>query len=405
MSIKGKTQKAESRRHKGRIFVSQSSVLSPCYVLRSFRSIGLGFFLYGAFAPGVLAQDEMHKLTARLLAPPTIQAETGFTAKLLVPPGRLYDPLWMLPRGAKVWLNDDGGEEEGKGSRLLALDHKGKISVLAGLGKLLPVTGFDVAPAGFGSFGGQIFTLSQGKVAMEGAIANHVIQRVDPAQGYAASIFCTLPNAGQANQGISGFGVDARFGPEGSPFAGKFFAVTAYNNTIYQVTPDGACSPFVNFDGQRFGSPAGLGFTPDGKTMLVTVARGEIVSAPTSKAGAIVRVTPDGKVEDKPVVEGLTRPMGIDIAPSEFGRYAGQLFVADVESIQVPVPMTQPLAADGKIYRVTPDGALHLVAAGFFNPAGVRFIDGKLWVSDINGDFIAGKRELPDGFIAEIRAQ
>ena len=45
------------------------------------------------------------------------------------------------------------------------------------------------------------------------------------------------------------------------------------------------------------------------------------------------------------------------------------------------------------------------VAAGFFNPAGVRFIDGKLWVSDINGDFIAGKRELPDGFIAEIRAQ
>src|SRR5713226_4651302 len=93
--------------------------------------------------PPALAQDEMKRLTARLLAPPTIKAETGFTAKLLVPPGRLYDPLWMLPRGASVWLNDDGGEEEGKGSRLLVLDHKGKISVLAGLGKLLPVTGFD----------------------------------------------------------------------------------------------------------------------------------------------------------------------------------------------------------------------------------------------------------------------
>ena len=97
--------------------------------------------------------------------------------------------------------------------------------------------------------------------------------------------------------------------------------------------------------------------------------------------------------------------MGMDIAPQGFGQYAGQLFVADIESIQVPVPMTQALAADGKVYRVTTAGELHLVASGFFNPAGVRFIDGKLWVSDINGDFIAGKRELPDGFIVEIRAQ
>ncbi len=64
--------------------------------------------------------------------------------------------------------------------------------------------------------------------------------------------------------------------------------------------------------------------------------------------------------------------------------------------------MTQALKNDGKVYRVA-DGALHLVASGFVNPAGVRFLDGKLWISDINGDFIAGKRELPDGFIAEIR--
>ena len=67
--------------------------------------------------------------------------------------------------------------------------------------------------------------------------------------------------------------------------------------------------------------------------------------------------------------------------------------------------MTQPLATDGKLYRVTPEGELKLVAAGFVNPLGVRFVDKKLWVSDINGDFIAGKRELPDGFIVEIRAR
>lgn len=371
--------------------------------MRSLWRVVLGLFLGGTFVAPALAEEELKRLTDRLLAPPTIQVESEFTARVFVPPGQLYDPLWMLPRGEAVWLNDDGGEEKDKGSRILSIDGEGKISVLAGIGKLLPVTGFDVAPEGFGEFGGQIFTLAQAKVAMEGATANHIIQRVDPKQGYTASVFCTLPETGEGR--VSGFGVDARFGPEGSPFAGKFFAVTAYNSTIYQVTPDGKCMPFVSFDRERVGTPTGLGFTPDGKTMLVTVARGDIVGTPTSKAGAVVQVLPDGKVQDKPLVQGLTRPMGMDFAPKEFGPYAGQLFVADVGSIQVPVPMTQALAADGKLYRVTPEGGLQLVAAGFFNPAGVRFVDNKLWVSDINGDFIAGKRELPDGFIVEIRVQ
>jgi len=66
--------------------------------------------------------------------------------------------------------------------------------------------------------------------------------------------------------------------------------------------------------------------------------------------------------------------------------------------------MTQALKADRKVYRVV-DGALHVVASGFINPAGVRFLDDKLWISDVNGDFVAGKRELPDGFIVEISAR
>jgi hypothetical protein len=346
----------------------------------------------------------MKNLSSRLLAPPKLVAEAGFSARLLIPPGQLYDPLWMLPRGNVVWINDDGGEENEKGSRLLALDAKGKTSTLVDLGKLLPVTGFDIAPTNFGSYGGQIFSLAQAKVAAPGATANHIIQRIDPNEGYEASVFCTLPPAGTANQGVSGFGVDARFGPEGTPFAGKFFAVTAFNNAIYQVTADGACTPFVIFEGKQAGSPTGLAFSLDGKTMLVTLARGDIVGAPTGKTGAIVAVSPDATIAEKPFVEGLSRPMGMDFASKTFGQYAGQLFVADVENIQVPVPMTQALAMDGKVYRVA-DGALHLVASGFFNPVGVRFIGDKLWVSDINGDFIAGKRELPDGFIAEIRAK
>jgi hypothetical protein len=352
-----------------------------------------------------IARDELQRLTERLLAPPLVTAEAGFTVRVLVPPGSLYDPLWLVPRDGVVWLNDDGGEEGEKGSRLLALDQEGRVSTLVELGKLLPVTGFDVAPASFGPFAGQIFTLAQAKVSVAGATTDHIIQRVDPGRGYEASVFCTLPRTGQVNQGISGFGVDARFGPEGTPFAGKFFAVTAYNNTIYQVTADGVCTPFVTFDGHRFAAPAGLGFAPDGKAMLVTVAQGDIVGTPAAGGGAVVRVSPKGQVESQPLVQGFTRPMGLDFAPPAFGSYAGQLFVADVENIQVPVPMTQPLSADGKLYRVTADGTRYLVASGFFNPAGVRFLGERLWVTDINGDFIAGKRELPDGFIVEIRAQ
>lgn len=363
--------------------------------------IVLALALNGIFVSTVMAEDVLQKLLDRVLAPPSIKVEAGFKARLLVPPGQLYDPLWMLPHGQRVWLNDDGGEERDKGSRLLTLSKEGEVSVLVGLGRLLPVVGFDFAPQGFGKFGGQIFTLAQAKVALEGAIANHIIQRID--QDYKASVFCELSGIGEKM--FSGFGVEARFGPEGSPFAGRFFAVTAYNNTIYQVTPDRQAKPFVTFDSKRFGTPIGLKFTADGKMMLVTVARGDIGGKPVGKTGAVVRVSPDGRVDDKPLTQGLVRPMGMDFAPKEFGSYAGQLFVADAESIQIPVPMTQSLVADGKVYRVTPDGELRLVAAGFFNPAGVCFMGNKLWVCDINGDFIAGKRELPDGFMVEIRPQ
>jgi hypothetical protein len=335
----------------------------------------------------------------RLLAPPSIKTESGFDARLLVPPGELYDPLFMVPRGDAVWINDDGKATDGHGSRLLALSLDGKISTLVGADKLLPVTGFDVAPQGFGKYGGQIFSIAQPATAMKGALANHVIQRIE-LSSRRASLFCTLPAAGSAGKGIAGFGVDARFGPAASGFANRFFSITALNDTIYQTLPDGSCKPFADLS--ALGSPAGMTFTPDGSAMLVTVSPGEIVSPRKEPKGMIVRITPDGKVDPKPVVIGLTTPLGLDIAPSAFGSFGGQIFVTDVGDIQVPVPQTQPLKHDGRLYRVTKDGELKLVASGFVNPAGARFIGPHLWVTDINGDFIAGMRELPDGFLVQL---
>jgi hypothetical protein len=337
-----------------------------------------------------------------LLAVPTTKPEPGFNAKMIEVPGELYDPLFMVTHGDGVWINDDGRATDGHGSRLLAISRAGKITVLMGADKMTPVTGFDIAPAGFGNFAGQIFSLAQPTSAAKGATVNHVIQRIDLA-AHTASVFCTLPTAGSVAKSVAGFGVDARFGPVGSGFAGKFYSITALNDMIYQTLPDGTCKPFADLSAQ--GAPAGLTFTADGAAMLVTVSSGELVGSSMEHNSMVVRVTPDGKVDPKPFVSGLVRPMGIAVAPTGFGAYGGQVFVTDLGDIQVPVPQTQALKRDGKIYRVTNEGELKLVAAGFVNPSGLHFVGNHLWASDINGDFIAGMRELPDGFLVQLDPQ
>ena len=69
------------------------------------------------------------------------------------------------------------------------------------------------------------------------------------------------------------------------------------------------------------------------------------------------------------------------------------------------MPMTQPVKRDGRLYGITPTGELVLIASGFANPTGVAFLGDRLVVSDINGDFHVGQRELPDGFLVTIKAQ
>ena len=334
-----------------------------------------------------------------LLAVPTIKPEAGFSAKMIETPGELYDPLFMVTHGDGVWINDDGRATDGNGSRLLQISPNGKITVLMGPDGLTPVTGFDIAPAGFGKYAGQIFSLAQPTTTAKGAVVNHVIQRIDLAT-HTALVFCTLPTAGSVANGVAGFGADAHFGPDGSGFANKFYSITAYNHLIYQTLPDGTCQPFVDLATK--GAPAALTFTADGAAMLVTVSSGELVAATTEHNSVVLRITPDGKVDAKPLVTGLQRPLGIAVAPAGFGAYGGEVFVTDLGDIQVPVPQTQALKRDGKIYRVTKDGELKLVASGFVNPSGLHFVGHHLWASDINGDFIAGMRELPDGFLVQI---
>src|SRR5215472_10540648 len=118
----------------------------------------------------------------------------------------------------------------------------------------------------------------------------------------------------------------------------------------------------------------------------------------------VLRVSPKGQIDPKPVVTGLAAVGGLAFAPRGFDGYGGQLFMTDFGEMELPVPMTQALKRDGAVYRVAPDGKLELVASGFINPLGLRFVDNRLWVTDIAGDFIDGRRELPDGFVVEISA-
>jgi len=376
-------------------------------LLPAMLGVLLGAILATSLSPPPAAAGangtEAERVAARLLAAPKIKAAPGFTTRIVVPPGDLYDPLQMVPHDDQVWVNDDGGEAGRGGGRLVAIDRLGKVSVIAAPDKMLPDVGMDVATENFGSFGGQIFLLTQPAAGEKGLWENHLIQHRNPETG-ALEIFCTLPAAGKSGNGKAAAGSALWFGPQQSPFGGRIFVVTTSNHMIYQATKDGKCSPFADFG--PLGLPLELTFTPDNQQMLVSVTPTNAAGAPDAGArrGMIMKVSPKGEIEPKPLVWGLGIAGGMAFAPKDFGRYGGQLFFTDLGEFQTPVPMTQPLKADGTILRFSKGGIPKLVASGFVNPLHLRFIGNKLWVSDLNGDFLGGKRELPDGFIVEIAA-
>ena len=56
------------------------------------------------------------------------------------------------------------------------------------------------------------------------------------------------------------------------------------------------------------------------------------------------------------------------------------------------------LKGESTLYRIAPDGSAHLVASGFLRPAGIAFVDGSIWISNINRDRV----DLPEGAIVRI---
>ena len=205
-----------------------------------------------------------------------------------------------------------------------------------------------------------IFTLSRQEFYGPGVRRNHLIQVVDPFGSAHAETVCELPTHGDVNDGIAGAGLEARFGPPDTPFANRLFSVTILNNTVYQTIPDGACSAFVTFDRQVWG----IAFTADGSRMLATLKGGGPMmsgagaSAADENQGVIVSVGADGVVDPMPVLTTARRPTDVEVAPADFGAYAGQIFYTDWET-DSSAPLDARLDGESTLYRISAEGESH----------------------------------------------
>ncbi len=81
---------------------------------------------------------------------------------------------------------------------------------------------------------------------------------------------CYLPENADGEPGAGSF--FARFGPEGSSYAGKLYITAASNHTIYTVSPNDDCTSLAIIDSQKRGSSRGISLTPDGQGILIGAA-------------------------------------------------------------------------------------------------------------------------------------
>lgn len=391
----------------------------------SFRPALLSFVLLAttsaAAADLVAAEREVDRLLKQLLSPPVPKAPPGYSARVISAPGEVfYDPLYMVVRGNEVWVNDDGGQKGDKGSQIVALDRQGTLKrLIVPVGTVTPVEGMDVAPGSFGDFAGHIFTASQSGVDNAGSFLDTIVHRIDPQTG-AVSTFCTLPRITETIP--SGWPAQGVFGPPGSPFDGRFIVVAGNNNTLYQITPDGRCKPFVTLTQHRLGR---ITFAPDGASILVSTSRGDVdrlaryraSTASSAQQGIaeggplireILRVTPDGKVAADPVAI-VDQDIGqMRYAPAGFGAYGGRLFFTvrgpAAFAPGMPRPLAQAIRPDGAVYRLTSQGKTEVFVSGLINPATLTFLDEEtLWIGNEGHQFY--QRELPDGAIVEVRTR
>ncbi len=240
------------------------------------------------------------------------------------------------------------------------------------LAKIANPAGVAVAPAGFGSYAGQVFVAagSDEKTPCE-------IMRIS---GSAATSFAKLPDAGKLNGGKATQCRDLEFGLAGSPFAGKLYAVANGNGSIYEIDPSGKAKAFATFDGTPAYEISNLSFTASNdpkapNTMLAGMRPRMEIAA---KVGRINVIGPDGKQKTEYLV-GFVNPTGWGFAPAGFGGgYAGNLFIVDAGK-----PAAKNAAdRDGEVYRIDAKGVTRPFASGLVDPNCLRITGNTMVIAD-----------------------
>src|SRR5271163_2473828 len=281
-------------------------------------------------------------------------------------------PLKIAGATSPIYVQADNG-------KLIFSDASGAV-MSVGLGggtattlaKVANPAGVAIAPAGFGSYAGQVFVASGSdeKSPCE-------VMRIG---GAAATSFAKLPDAGTLNGGKATQCRDLEFGRAGSPFAGKLYAVSNGNASIYEIDSSGKAKAFATFDGKPSFEISSLGFTaPDDPKAPNTMLAGMRVRMEIAgRVGRIGVLGPDGKQKTEYLV-GFVNPTGWGYAPAGFGGgYAGNLFIVDAGK-----PAAKNDAdRDGNVYRIDDKGVTRPFASGLVDPNCFRIVGNTMVIAD-----------------------
>jgi len=289
-----------------------------------------------------------------------IDVEIPYEATVLKTP--LVAPLYLNEGPGGVVVSDAAGG-------VYAVTLSGKSTELAGKSKMKHPAGVAIAPAGFGT-AGQVYVLSSG----DDAAGPCEVDAID--KSGSVSTFAKLPDAG------GGKPTDCRdleFGAKGTPYAGKLYAATSGNSTIYAIDAAGKAAVFGSYDKPNAWDLTTIGFAAsnDSKapnTMLVGM---RLKMGGASKLGRIGIVGPDGKLKDDPYLVGFIRPSGFGTSPPNWGSYGGVFFIAD----HGKPASDEGGVSDGAIYRVYKD-VPRPYASNLADPTSMKFIGSKMVIAD-----------------------
>src|SRR3954470_13630979 len=133
---------------------------------------------------------------------------------------------------------------------------------------------------------------------------------------------------------------------------GRWWVSDFYRHTVFAVAPDGTETPVLEVQGQ----PSGLGFTPDGSLLAVSM-----------KDHKVLKCTPDGTVSTYADLSDFAGGPLNDMAVDAQGRaYVGN-FGFDLMHFEHP--------RSTSLVRIDPDGSTHVAADDLWFPNGT-VIDG-----------------------------